>query len=188
MKQDAVLIPLDPSNVDFGALYEALDDQKIGGAILDVWPVYSCYNVIMLSLLGSVSFFDAGDTPTQDGCWGFKLDCGPPFGKATQPWAGKGDFRKLGNVRMTPNVRILSRAYLPPRCNIHDAFIMHYCAAGDVSNRAILGQQRGVLRVEPERVGGGQAASGCRAQHHSCASSASSQSLNIHIEMSPAAA
>jgi hypothetical protein len=94
MKQDAVLIPLDPSNVDFGALYEALDDQKIGGAILDVWPVYSCYNVIMLSLLGSVSFFDAGDTPTQDGCLGFQVGLWATFRQSDPAVGRKGRFQE----------------------------------------------------------------------------------------------
>ena len=80
MKPGAVLIPLDPTNVDFDALYDALEGNAIGGAILDVWP---------------------------DGCWGFKLECGPPFGPGTRPYAGKGgrgSFRDLPNVRMTPNV------------------------------------------------------------------------------------
>ncbi len=49
MKPTSVLIPLDPTNIDFDALYDTLESGKIGGAILDVWP---------------------------DGCWGFKLDCG----------------------------------------------------------------------------------------------------------------
>ena len=41
---------------------------------------------------------------SKPGCWGFKLECGPPFGPATAPYAGKGSFRDLPNVKMTPNV------------------------------------------------------------------------------------
>lgn len=81
MKSTSVLIPLDPNNVEWDALYDALFGNLIGGAILDVWP---------------------------DGCWGFKLDCGPPYGATTEPYSGKGSFRDLPNVRMTPNVMFQS--------------------------------------------------------------------------------
>ena len=120
-----VLIPLDPNNVDFAALYDALAANAIGGAILDVWPertvIFFIFNFSAHAATPRTQSNREGGTrkisarrifrhlqidtgsrrspsacskifrkkdARSDGCWGFKLDCGPPFGKSTQPYAG----------------------------------------------------------------------------------------------------
>ena len=70
--------------MDYQALYDVLEAKKIGGAILDTFP---------------------------DGCWGFKLECGPPFGEATFPFQGKGNFKDLDNVQLTPNVMMQTQQF-----------------------------------------------------------------------------
>merc|ERR1719159_1881824 len=50
------------SPTDFDALYDALVNKSIGGAVLDVWP---------------------------QGCWSFpEMECGPPYGSAAEPYRG----------------------------------------------------------------------------------------------------
>lgn len=62
MKPNAVLIPLSAGPADFDALYEALVNKTIGGAVVDVWP---------------------------QGCWGFpEMECGPPYGSLAEPYHG----------------------------------------------------------------------------------------------------
>merc|ERR1712046_557281 len=38
MKRSAVVIPLSAGPVDFDAMYDALVNRTIGGAVIDVWP------------------------------------------------------------------------------------------------------------------------------------------------------
>ena len=62
--------------MDYDALFDALSNKVIGGALLDEFP---------------------------GGCWvGPEMDCGPPFGSHTFPFNTSKDFRTLDNVVMTP--------------------------------------------------------------------------------------
>ena len=79
-----MLIPLDPGNINYDDLYDALASNTIGGAIIDTWS---------------------------HGCWGEAMACGPPYGAVTEPYGGKGSFAALPNVRMTPNVQFQTRTF-----------------------------------------------------------------------------
>jgi len=76
MKPGSVLIPVSANPVDFLALYGALKQNEIGGAVLDVWP---------------------------HGCWHFPdMACGPPFGPDAEP--AQQEFQRLSNVLALPGM------------------------------------------------------------------------------------
>merc|ERR1712014_274835 len=77
MKPGAVVIPTSANPVDFMALYQALSNRTIGGAVIDVWP---------------------------HGCWHFPdMECGSPYGPAAEPWS-RGQLEKLDNVVPLPGM------------------------------------------------------------------------------------
>lgn len=76
-KKSAVVIPISAGPIDFDALYDALKKRLIGGAVIDVWP---------------------------HGCWRFpEMQCGPPFGRSAEPYAG-GNLQELDNVVALPGM------------------------------------------------------------------------------------
>ena len=56
MKSTGVLIPLDPNNVDFNALYDVLKAEEIGGAILDVRRMYTKTCITIYNLFFDTTF------------------------------------------------------------------------------------------------------------------------------------
>lgn len=84
MKPDAVLIPMDPTDINYDDLYAALVSKKIGGAILDVEP---------------------------QGCFGIGVECGPPYGAPAQPFKQSNKFQDLPNVVLSGNVMMQTELF-----------------------------------------------------------------------------
>eukprot|EP00746_Dinoflagellata_sp_MGD_P060891 gnl/MRDRNA2_/MRDRNA2_25803_c0_seq1.p1 gnl/MRDRNA2_/MRDRNA2_25803_c0~~gnl/MRDRNA2_/MRDRNA2_25803_c0_seq1.p1 ORF type:complete len:407 (-),score=67.53 gnl/MRDRNA2_/MRDRNA2_25803_c0_seq1:120-1205(-) len=80
MKRSAVVIPLSAGPEDYDAMYDALVNKTIGGAVLDVWP---------------------------HGCWSFAgMECGPPYGPSAEPYARSSgqSITELDNVLPLPGM------------------------------------------------------------------------------------